>query len=293
MGRAREPPYGRGDTRIREDNTWLIEKAVLPKKEQWVFTVLPAGKRVILVYPGEANWVEVLDRDTLAPITDPDFKLSGGPCTAINSALDCLVTSSGEVHVFDSIYVWGKSTCHLPLLERMRVVPETNMYAKLEYSPVSLSSSSSSASSETETVYNVANEITREDGRRVLLVDSLAPYKPNSRSAITWRPPHPANSAILCVRVGEAMAVLSQDDAWLVPVGNVAAESVYSHMGAYVCIYDNGQKVWIISEKAKRKEALFTYWQAMDVVRSCKKVPDGAGVFEVLSRTMPTGKHPK
>jgi hypothetical protein len=282
--------YSRSETRIREENVWLVEKAILPKKEQWVYTVLPPGRRVMLVFPppdirdisSGHGWVEALDRETLSPIRYPDFQLAccssskekekekgeGGDC-----ALDCLVTRDGAIYVFDAIRVHGNSVCGLPLLGRMAAIPNNNgLLKKLEYKQISGSS-----------LAKVVASITRKDGRRLLLVDSTAPYKPNSRSAATWRPPYPAEVAILCVCNSHAMASISRDEAWMAPVGRIAPTSTYSHMGVYACVYDRARKHWTVLERAKRKEALGTYQQAMEIVQSRRKVLDGPDIFNVLS----------
>ncbi|MDR3541959.1 MAG: hypothetical protein P4L69_13470, partial [Desulfosporosinus sp.] len=65
------------ETRIRGDNTWLIEKVVAPKIALWQYAILPKGKRVILIFPNTVDdIVEALDRDTLMPITASTFRLT-------------------------------------------------------------------------------------------------------------------------------------------------------------------------------------------------------------------------
>lgn len=264
--------YGRGETRIREDNTWLIDRAIAPKIHQWSLAVLPRGKRAIVVFPAKDAadyWIEVLDRDTLAP-ANGQFRIGSRRGMGMDTALDCIVTPDCHLFVFDAIYVNGNSVCSLPLAARMSSVPDMpDLYTKLEYSPAA-------------GAFSKAIHITRASGERLLFVDSLAQYRANSKSAMTWRPPRAPDTAILCVRCGSVMAAISREEAWLIKVGDVMPSSVYKHMGAYVCSYDRAKKTWAVGEMSKRKEPLSTYWLVDNIISGNRRVLDGPEIFKVL-----------
>ena len=57
----------RGETRIREENTWIVHKVISARADQWRFTVLPPGRRLIAGV--SVSGAVFFDRDTFTPIS--------------------------------------------------------------------------------------------------------------------------------------------------------------------------------------------------------------------------------
>lgn len=252
----------RGETRIREDNIWLVEKVISGKLDQWSFTILPRGRRFIVAL--SVGQVTFFDRDTFTPILPPPFyKIPAGAWTAL--IIDCVVGPDGVIHVFDVICSNGNPVCHLPLSERIAALPKG--FSVCKYRNASKT-------------HSKAVKITRDSGKRIVLVDSTAHYRPNLHSAVIWRPPRNKDVAVLCLRTGMAMAVAFKDDVLLAPVGKISKDTLkYDHMGCYACQYVPDQDAWKIIEPVKRKEPLSMYWQAMGIIEGTRVVPDSCEIF--------------
>lgn len=256
----------RGETRIREDNTWLVQKIILGKADQWRFAVLPGGRRLIAgVSAGGACF---FDRDTFTPITPaPSCKV---PCGAYTTVIvDCILGPDGTINVFDVLCSNGNPVCHLSLSERMASLPKG--FPQCRYHKMGRAREE-------------AEKLTRESRMRMLLVDSLAHYRPNMRSAMIWRPPREPDVAVLCLRNGQTMAQAAKDECLLRSAGEISPETPhYEHMRCYACKYVSYSAttggVWKIIEPAKRKEPLFTTAQVDDIVKGTRVSVDDFSMF--------------
>ena len=268
---SREGAAARGETRIRGDNKWLIEKQVASQVSLWRYCVLPGGRRCVAAFistdPGRAYLFErnsIVDEVKVISATGP-----------ADSAFDCILTPMGDLIAFDALYVKGNgSVCNLPLGARLAAAAAAGMKV-CSYEPA-------------ENAATAAKRITRESGERLLLVLEGAQYRPNQRSAVIWRPPLPGETAVLCVRIGKAMALASRDDVVLCVAGDVSGLPDGDwHMKSFVCRYNAESNTWKPLELAKRKEPLSTWEEAYDIMsRGSRNVADGVEIFRRLSTSL-------
>lgn len=259
----------RVENRIREGNTWPLFNLATAQPDRWQWAMLPAGKRVVAIFSKVFNKVLLLDRTSFTSYMDIKVKFPyKGNDIGFDAALDCIVSKSdGSLTAYDAIHVNGVPLCHKPLQDRLAQIPEG--IAQVVYNDMS-------------SIEVGARSLDRKDGRRIIIVDKLAQYRYSSnicRTAFIWRPPRPANVAVLCLRNGEAMCF--GVDCIMAPVGRVAEGSKYDHLGCYACMYSNG--VWKVIERVKRKEPLSNWEKCENITSGNAICVDGVEMFHLFT----------
>lgn len=230
----------RKETRLRDGNMWSVAHA----PDKWVWSLLPPGHRATVVFGNNGLTSWIFTRLDSTPIARAPWTAS------CNAVLDCVINSQDSFFVYDAIGVAGRRVGASGLYERMGAAMTAfkSQYCSgfAEYRPASVE------------MIAAGKGMQHGDGRRLLFVDPIVPYKPsaNSRDAFSWRPPLPRNHAILCCRVGEALSLAAENMCLLWLEGPVTGAE--GHMRCYECEYDSTTQRWAAVRQAKRGEPLYT-----------------------------------
>lgn len=258
----------RREIRLRMRTLWVVSGI----EADWVWTILPYSRRLAIVFD-EKGRAHPFNRTVCTPETEWKASYALPPGTIVPyTCVDCSVSKDGKFVVYDVLSIGNKSTCALPLHDRLALCP--SCLPHVEYYRID------------EQIQKAAASM---DGtRRLLIVDPKTAYRPHlySRSAISWKPAYPANTAVLCCRGGKALSMLRDDSVLLHEEGPIeSAQGTGSwssyNMDSFLCLYNSQKRVWIPLHKVKRGDHLYTAEQ-VELVRKSEPQPHGSVVFETL-----------